>query len=489
MTSPGFSEQARFTSFRDPAGRLVTLNNQVFRIIDDTAVADLKSFLESPIAGQYLDNGQIVSTRFLSEDESEKILSRDLKKSLPGESFNVVEHERIPFQSFPYEWPPEMLYQAGLLTIDLAEGLLSQSFGLKDATPYNVLYRGSSPVFVDLLSFERREPGDPTWLPMAQFERTFVLPLLVNKYFGLSLDSVFISNRDGIEPETAYRLCGALRRFMPPFLSLVSIPKWLSPKANEHSKKGDADIYKKKSLDNPDQARFILRGVFKRSRRHLDAVAPATGRTSTWSEYMSPTSHFTQKYFAAKTDFVKSAFDGYRSTRLLDVGCNNGHFSLLAARGGASVVSIDYDPVVVGDLWRNASAEKLNILPLTVNLTRPTPSTGWLNQECPSFLDRARGAFDCVLMLAVIHHMLVTERIPLAEIIDLAAELTTDLLIIEFVPTDDPLFIRLTRGREQLHRGLTEEVFKTMASRKFEIVRSEKLIDSSRSIHLMRKKR
>src|SRR5205814_3890270 len=136
-----------------------------------------------------------------------------------------------------------------------------------------------------------------------------------------------------------------------------------------------------------------------------------------------------------------------------------GHFSAIAARAGASVVAIDYDPVVSGDVWRNARKERLDILPLTVNLTRPTPGLGWLNQECPSFLDRARGAFDAVLMLAVLHHMLVSERIPLDEIIDLAAELTTDSVIIEFIGTDDAMFRRLTRGRDELHRDLTTETF------------------------------
>ena len=73
--------------------------------------------------------------------------------------------------------------------------------GLKDATPYNILFRGPDPVFIDVLSFERRNPGDPTWLPYAQFVRTFLLPLLANKYFGLGLDQILTTRRDGLEPE------------------------------------------------------------------------------------------------------------------------------------------------------------------------------------------------------------------------------------------------------------------------------------------------
>jgi len=142
----------------------------------------------------------------------------------------------------------------------------------------------------------------------------------------------------------------------------------------------------------------------------------------------------------------------------------------------------------VDQLWRRARAEHLNILPLVVNLTRPTPSVGWRNLESASFLDRARGSFEGVLMLAVMHHMLVTERIPLDEIMSQAAELTTRWLIIEFIGPEDSMFRRLTRGREELHRGLDRQVFESVAMRRFEIVRSQHLDDTHRWLYLLRKR-
>jgi hypothetical protein len=160
----------------------------------------------------------------------------------------------------------------------------------------------------------------------------------------------------------------------------------------------------------------------------------------------------------------------------------------MAARRGASVVAIDYDPVVLGQVWRNARAERLEILPLVVNLTRPTPGTGWLNRECASFLDRARGSFDAVFMLAVIHHMLVTERVPLAEILDLAAQLTTNLAVIEFIGPEDSMFRRLARGREELHKDLNQGVFESAARRHFEIVRVRHAESSTRWLYLLKKR-
>jgi hypothetical protein len=98
------------------------------------------------------------------------------------------------------------------------------------------------------------------------------------------------------------------------------------------------------------------------------------------------------------------------------------------------------------------------------------------------------GGFDMVFMLAVIHHILVTERVPLNEIVDQAAELTTDFLLIEFVGPDDSMFRRLTRGREELHRNLTPELFETSCRRHFDIVRSQHVEATSRWLYWMRRK-
>ena len=90
-------------------------------------------------------------------------------------------------------------------------------------------------------------------------------------------------------------------------------------------------------------------------------------------------------------------------------------------------------------------------------------------------------------MLAVMHHLLVTERIPLLEILDLAADLTTKLLLIEFVGPQDEMFRRLCRGREHLHADLNGPVFEAACRRRFEIVRREQLAGSHRSLYLLRK--
>lgn len=472
-------------SLRDPAGQVCLVDGRILRIINESGISDFNAFINSAASQSFLGSRQLVGTTILEDQELDEIFDDETTRSLLEQKTcaMVVEHERVPFQSFPYEWPAEMLHLAARLTLDMAEKLLDEGLGLKDATPYNVLFRGPHPVFVDLLSFEQRDPSDPTWLPYAQFVRTFLLPLLVNKHFGISLKQLLTTHRDGIEPEEVSRLCSTVQKLSPPFLSMVTLPALLNSKAA----KNKTEIYEKKSMSDPERARFILSRVLKNVRRQLEKVAPHMGRRSNWSNYMAH-NNYTQDYFPIKQSFVEDVLAYYHPKRVLDVGCNTGHFSALAARLGASVVAIDYDAVVVGEVWRKASAGNLDILPLVVDLARPTPSTGWRNSECPSFLERARGEFDCVLMLAVIHHMLVGERIPLAEIVALASELTTDVLVIEFVAPSDPMFKRISRGRDHLFIDLTREFFEATCRKHFEIVHCERLDQTDRWLYLMKKK-
>jgi len=473
-------------SFRDPAGSLFRYQDRILRVVNSVGAADLEAFLAAPSGQKLMASGGVARTRQLDSAECQELLAdpavRELYEARSGQM--ILDHERIDFPSFPYEWTAEMLHAAGLLTLDLAQTLLADNLGLKDGTPYNVLFRGPEPVFIDVLSFERRQPGDPTWLPYAQFVRTFLLPLLANQAYGLGLDQILTTRRDGLEPEEVYRWSKPLQRLKPPFFSLVAMPTWLGGK----HKRDDTSIYEKKLLSDPEKARFILDTMLNGLRRTLHRLKPAEGQSSVWSDYMTVNNNYTADHFQAKQRFVGEALAEFPSRSVLDVGCNTGHFSAIAARSGAKVVAVDYDPVVLGSVWRQARAEKLDILPLAVNLTRPSPGTGWRNQECSSFLDRARGKFDAVLMLAVIHHMLVTERVPLADIIDLAAELTTKLLIIEYVAPEDSMFRRLTRGREELHQDLTAELFESLCGRYFDIVRVQHVEGATRRLYVLRKR-
>ena len=468
-------------SFRDPGGRVIISGHRAFRLVTDEECKHfVTAFLSGDLFAALVRDGILVDTH----DVSDPKLKEELKGLAPTRSpeMMVLEHEYIDFPSYPYEWPPEMLHAAGELTLGLMETLLSRGFGLKDASPYNVLFRGPRPIFIDLLSLELRQPADPTWSAYAQFARTFIRPLLAARYFGIGLDQTFRVHRDGLQPEQLFQMCSLWRKFHRSFLTSVSVPTWLSRLSTARS----PAIYKRREARSPEQAAFILSRQLKGLKRKLEASQPDAAIESSWTAY-DQCEHKTKAYQEVKTNFVRTAIEERRPKKLLDVGCNLGHFSFLAAEAGCSVVAIDQDSAVVGRVWRQAIDRDLNILPLVMDITRPTPRLGWRNQESRGFLDRALGAFDCVLMLAVIHHMLITERIPLAEILHLASELTTHMLIIEFVAPDDDMFRSLARGNDNLYRYLTREFFEGACQEHFVVERQQKLNDANRWLYQLRK--
>lgn len=458
----------RQRSFRDPGGFVFRSGPRLLRAVEPTAFKNLENFLASRAAQRFLEAGQLVSTEFPDSPGFASVLPPN---------YRLVEHEVIEFASFPAEWPPEMLAAAGFLTLELAEQSLPDGWRLKDATPYNVLFRGPNPVFVDVLSFEPRDAQDGMWAAYAQFVRTFLLPLLAKQGAALWLEQ-----RDGLEPEQVYRSLSWFRRLTPPGLMLASFPTWFAGRAES-----DAGLYRPRTTD-PERAAFTLQRMFQGLRRQLRWVSKKQ-ENSQWSQYLDTQTHYTAQQFAAKESFVSAIINEFQPRRVLDVGCNTGHFSELAALGGASVVAIDSDATAAGRVWRRATDKKLDILPLVVDLCRPTPAVGWRNRESSSFLDRAMAhQFDMVMMLAVVHHMLVTERVPLEEILDLATHLTTNLLLIEFVEPSDPMFRRLVRGRDALYAHLTASYFEAACAVGFEIIRKQPIENSSRTLYLLRRR-
>ncbi|MGP8245595.1 MAG: class I SAM-dependent methyltransferase [Bryobacteraceae bacterium] len=458
----------RVVSFRDPGGFLSLADDRVIRTVHPEGFENLEVCLHSATVRRYAESRSVVSTRIVDGDPA--------ARQLPI----VVEHERIPFPSYAHEWPAEMLLAAGDLTLSLAEDLLSEGLGLKDATPHNVLFEGPRAVFVDVLSFERRDACDPIWLADAQFTRSFLIPLVLYQRLGLPLQRTFLSRRDGMTPLDARRVIPWPQRWLPPYLEWITLPA-------RACRLERPSLYRPRPMRDAEQARYVLRHRFRRIRKQLRGLAPEAA-SSPWLDYESARPSYSAEQHAAKNRFVAEALDAMSPRKLLDVGANAGEYSLMAAQAGASVVAIDSDPAPVGALWQKAKGRGADILSLVVDFARPTPALGWRCAEQASFLDRATGFFDSVAMLAVLHHLLVTDQIPLVEIFDAAAELTSRWLLVEYVGPSDTMFQRLLRGRGELYRWLNRTAFEEHASRRFETVFSRQIPGADRCLYLLRKR-
>ena len=101
---------------------------------------------------------------------------------------------------------------------------------------------------------------------------------------------------------------------------------------------------------------------------------------------------------------------------MLDLGANDGEYSLLAAEHAEYVVAVDGDEKVVDRLYRRLRADgRENILPLVMNLVDPSGGIGWRNRERAPFAERVRP--DVTLALALVHHLAIGANVPLAEVV------------------------------------------------------------------------
>jgi SAM-dependent methyltransferase len=461
-------------SFRDPDATLVEHDGRLIRAVRGHALDAFRRMLEDPVVRRWMDDGRLVRTRALPRVETPPQFA-----DFDGECF---EHERVEFVSQPAEWAPEMLAAAGTLTLKLARELLPRGWQLKDATPANVLFRHAEPVFVDLPSIVPREPGSCLWIARHQFETTFLLPLVASVEAGLPIAWTLANPVAGLSHEALAAILGARRWLKPGLWRTVALPAALAAKAA-----AGGGTPRGMQAASEAQARYIL----ERSLNGLDTqlarcVARLQARSSHWHRYTTTRAHYGSADLEAKRSFVRDAIAGTRPRRTLDIGANTGEFSEIAA-GQGDVVALDIDERSVAAIWARARTQALTILPLVGNFGRPTPALGWRNREQESLLGRAAGGFDLVLMLAVVHHLRVTEGVPVAEQFDAVATITRRHLLVEYVPVGDPMFAALARGREPLYADCVRPEFEATLLQRFQIERRHEL-PNGRVLYLARKR-
>lgn len=100
---------------------------------------------------------------------------------------------------------------------------------------------------------------------------------------------------------------------------------------------------------------------------------------------------------------------------------------------------------------------------------------------------QARGPVDLVMALALIHHLAISNNVPLVDVADYFADLG-EYLIIEFVPKSDSQVKRLLASRVDIFPEYTELGFETAFGQSFEIVEKVSVIGSDRSLYLMRRR-
>lgn len=458
-------------SFHDPDGSVYLAKDAVWRALRPAAADRIDAFLTSEPAAALTRSGNLPATIKATPPDPSWTESA-------GADARWYRHERLSFVNYPHEWIPEQLAEACVFTLGLADELRKSGWDLKDGNARNVLFDGLRPVFVDFGSFQERDDSEPVWRPAGPVQRHFLLPLLVHRHLGLAPSSVLLGRPDGISHAEAF---GCLRRWRWTDRHVF----WLCTLPTLLSRRRDAATRPVRPAMDPQLCRVAvdrtIRGLHARSVAMLRGMADPN---SEWAAYETSRAHYAETQLQRKRDAVTRMLDRIRPAHVLDVGTNGGEFANLAARGGSRVVSIDMDLDALRAARSAAVKQELQVLHLHVDFTAPTPALGWNGAECLSFDQRARGAFDLVLALAVLHHVLVSGRIPLDEALSKLASYTRSHLIIEYVDPTDVMFGALARERRSDFSSLDRESFERAISRHFRIDEQVEIIPGRRTLYL-----
>jgi hypothetical protein len=205
-------------------------------------------------------------------------------------------------------------------------------------------------------------------------------------------------------------------------------------------------------------------------------------KKSIWADYYAQT-NYSDKSFSFKKEIVSGFLAKTKSEVVWDLGANVGIFSEIACRKGAVTISFDSDPLAVERNFLQAQEKKLgNYLPLVMDISNPSGGVGWDTRE--RFSLENRGPADTLLVLALVHHLAISNNIPLIKIAAFFRKLCKSL-IIEFVSKNDSQVKGLLSHRKDIFQDYDQKNFETAFKKYFTIQNKEKIPDSERTVYLM----
>ena len=346
-------------SFRDPSGRVIYADDRVFRTVMGTAADSFRQAETSGIFRKLIADGMLVDFADITDQAPAWGLE---------EADMLLEHPRLPFVSYPYEWSFSLHKAAALAHLDLHLDLLRSGFTLSDATAYNIQFDGVRPKFIDHLSIRPYEDGE-IWAGHRQFCMQFLNPLLMWSVLDVQPNHWFRGSLEGIAPEDLAKLLPWSKRFNWTILTHV-IAQAAMQRRYSNSAASSAKFGKSRLPRQSFEA--MLRGL-----RSTIAKLDVPSHKTVWNDYAQNTSYAAPET-QAKHEFVQEMVAKVEPGLLYDLGCNSGDYSKAALNAGAKrVIGLDFDHGALEVAYRRAQSEGLDLLPVWLDAANPSPNQGW----------------------------------------------------------------------------------------------------------------
>jgi hypothetical protein len=377
----------------DPHGRVFRHGGNLYRAINPGMASTYRELLDDPRCTKLFDVG-LIDTEVADFDLEDTGL--------------VLRHRMLPYATYGFEWCAPMLLDAAKLTIDFAIKLDEMGFELHDAHPWNIMFDGATPRFIDFGSITPAKANTP-WISQAEFIKTFINPLflLMRGHAQTARKGMANYHRWGVTDLELANIVGRKQRLERFWQRLASLP-------------------------GPNQNRGKALRMF---RSYLDRIELAKPTTE-WSEY------YNNKYaeledqttWTAKQRVADDVLRRVQPKTVLDLAANAGWFSRLAESHGCTVVSTDNDETCLANLYKEAKGNGLNIHCVVQDFTAPAEAHGE-NKQFPGAYARLKA--DLVFALAITHHLVFKAGMDFDQIAKTLAGFTEGEVLVEFVPKED----------------------------------------------------
>jgi len=466
MTISSNSDQRLGASFRDPSGFLFSREGVLYRQINKVYQEHYDQLMSSKLYAKLVYDGLLIPHEEVSEEPEE-----------PISAYRVIKPEPLQFVSYPYEWSFSQLKDAALATLTIQKLALESGMVLKDASMYNIQYHNGKPVLIDTLSFEIYHEGDP-WVAYRQFCQHFLAPLALMAYTDVRLSQLLRVYIDGIPLDLGSHLLPMRTRYGFGLATHIHL--------HAVAQKRYANKLEVKTQTTHKISKISFMGLvdsLESTTRKLNWKSSGTE----WGDYyVASSGHYSQVAFENKKQLVRQFLERIQPFIAWDLGANTGEFSRLAAGIGAHTIAFDIDPAAVEQNYLlGKQKNETRMLPLVMDFTNPSPSLGWHNRERHSLLQRAPA--DVLMALAFIHHLAISNNVPLP----LLANYFHDLgrwLIIEWVPKEDSQVQKLLASRQDIFSGYHQDGFEAAFRGYFNLREKVPLQDSPRVLYLMERK-
>ncbi|MEZ5319801.1 MAG: hypothetical protein R2752_20535 [Vicinamibacterales bacterium] len=453
-------------SFRDPSGFVYERDGVLLRQVNPAGARHYDALMQSGVYAHLTERGWLVA-------------HEEVASPPDAGASRTLRPERIPYVSYPYEWCFDQLRDAARLTLDIQLACLERGVTLRDASAFNVQFVGRRPVFIDTLSFETYRDGVP-WVAYRQYCQHFLAPLALMSHVDRRLRQLLVHHLDGIPLDLASRVLPGRTRLRYGLLAHVHLHA-ASQRRHQGAAAGSAPV----RIPTLPKARLVA--LLHSLRAAVDGCRPPGGATE-WGDYYQDT-NYSESAMQAKLAIVAGMVDAViqPGDTIHDLGANTGRFSRLVSGPGRYVVAHDVDDLAVERHYRALHADGHDgVLPLLLDLTNPSPALGWAHDERRAAMDRLAGG--TVLALALVHHLAISNNVPLDRLAGFFARIAPRL-VVEFVPKEDSQVRRLLATREDVFPDYTVDAFEAALARHYVIERREAVPESSRTLFAARRRR